>query len=195
MSNSIVNISSRYLKWKQLEMIIISNNQIKSLFNQKLEKFLNNNVLIKIYENFQNDEEKIEIEKEIILKILNSFNSKQDIKDYPKFITSNNLMKLINIHYRLIAKLPVIFIEGNDYEKNLLIHYLLEEILKQKLIILNINSKTNKKDIEQIIEKAENIIKEKPNSKINILFNDFNTGSKECIILLKKILIDRFSFN
>ncbi|KAJ5080765.1 e3 ubiquitin-protein ligase rnf213 [Anaeramoeba ignava] len=231
--DSIVNISSRYLKWstkiekletnefedfsnllkdridwnqkfftfpiflnqlknqEQLEMIIISNNQIKSLFNQKLENFLNNNILIKIYENFQNDEEKIEIEKEMILKILNSFNSKQDIKEYPKFLTSNNLMKLINIHYRLIAKLPVIFIEGNDYEKNLLIHYLLEEILKQKLIILNINSKTNKKDIEQIIEKAENIIKENPNSKINILFNDFNTGSKECIILLKKILIDR----
>ncbi|KAJ5066706.1 hypothetical protein M0811_13386 [Anaeramoeba ignava] len=230
--DSIVNISSRYIKWstkiekletnefedfsnllkdridwnqkfftfpiflnqnknESLEMIIISNNQIKSLFNQKLENFLNNNVLIKIYENFQNDEEKIEIEKEIILKILNSFNSKQDIKDYPIFLTSNNLMKLINIHYRLIAKLPVIFIEGNDYEKNLLIHYLLEEILKQKLIILNINSKTTKKDIEQIIEKAENIIKEKPNSKINILFNDFNTGSKECIILLKKILIDR----
>ncbi|KAJ5067887.1 hypothetical protein M0811_12805 [Anaeramoeba ignava] len=99
-------------------------------------------------------------------------------------------MKLLYIQFKLFAKLPVIFEGGNKKERLFMIKYLSEEIMKQEILIQKIKPTTKPEEIINIITTAEKFVT--PSSEINVFFDEINRGSKECIILLKEILLERY---
>ncbi|KAJ5066619.1 e3 ubiquitin-protein ligase rnf213 [Anaeramoeba ignava] len=182
------------------KLFLISNSEIKQLFQNDLN-FDNQNIII-FHEKLKN-ETKIEIKMKDILQIFNSLipksfeitneiiqNYEENQKKRGNFLTSENLFKMIYIQFKLWAKIPVIINGGNEYEKLLLITYLIEDILNQPLIIFNVNFQTKKEEIIQEIQEIQNQ-NTNPIDHINIYFHEFNKGSKESISLIKEILLNR----
>ncbi|KAJ5077185.1 e3 ubiquitin-protein ligase rnf213 [Anaeramoeba ignava] len=189
-------------KNEKLRTLFISNINLQSIFDSKVIKKINDQNLITFYEISQ---DLVDIFlKEVsniflsfnptnsqLLNIFSNFPEKFNNGEYPFFIQESNIIKMIYIIFKLSLNIPVIFIDGDEVETKLIIQYLLKNIFNQKLIIYYVNSQTTQEDIIEVIEKAKQFIKKDSKPTINIWFHNFNCSSKECIILFKKILLDR----
>ncbi|KAJ5076909.1 e3 ubiquitin-protein ligase rnf213 [Anaeramoeba ignava] len=174
-------IISKQKKVNKYKFKIISNKEMKSLFFRDFQAFIDSQEYFSFEEMIptQSKDEDIKINKTKV----NQQNNKT--KELGNFLTYNNALKIFHIKFRFFSNIPVIFVDGNDYEKIFLIKYLVEVVMNQKLIIFLINPNTSEQDIIQFINQQEE------NTHLTILFHEINTASKGCIILLKEILLDR----
>ena len=107
--------------------------------------------------------------------------SEEEIKNFlgNYKITEDNYKKMILILFRIYSNIPIILMGETGCGKTELIKQLMKLLNKDKeknnLIIINMNSNIKENEIIEIIEKAEENIKETKNDFIYIFFDEINT--------------------
>eukprot|EP01028_Stygiella_incarcerata_P005073 TRINITY_DN217_c3_g1_i4.p1 TRINITY_DN217_c3_g1~~TRINITY_DN217_c3_g1_i4.p1 ORF type:complete len:2356 (+),score=543.99 TRINITY_DN217_c3_g1_i4:105-7172(+) len=116
-------------------------------------------------------------------------------------VTNDNLTKMIFILYRLRCGLPVVLMGETGCGKTALIRNMCRMMhIEDYFRSVYIHGGTQPEDILRMINEAERdamtISQLAPDDKIKerfvtVFFDEFNAGSKECIALVEKILLER----
>ena len=114
-------------------------------------------------------------------KVISLDESVEEIEDIlgGYIITEDNYKKMILILFRIFANIPVILMGVTGCGKTELIKQLMKMLNKDKensnFIIKNIHSDVKENEIIEVIEKAENYLKETKNDMSFIFFDEINT--------------------
>jgi hypothetical protein len=93
--------------------------------------------------------------------------------------------------YRIRCGLPVIVFGETGVGKTALFRFLIQTFLGHTFEVCNVNSGTTIQDVEEMVQSAMKMIKEKPGAEVFVFLDELNTADAPVIAFIKELMLDR----
>ena len=158
--------------------------------NGDLEDYNNyssSELILKLLDFFYESHFKTENSNESKAEIVDKYFNEAQNTGY--VLTPDNFLKMNLIYMRCISNLPLIIMGETGCGKTALLRFFVENILREKLMIVYVHSEIKVSDIEKILKTANQAAKELKNQRVWVFFDEFNTS--DCIGEITSIFCER----